>query len=761
MIRFMIVAMMISGCTGLKFVPEDEKLYTGADVTVNSSAEKKYRKAAKKEAEDIIRPKPNSKLMGSRPGVWWYYKTRDSKKGLKKMLRKRLGEKPVYLSDADPGLVAKAIDARLYNHGYFDAYTVYEIETKKKTASVKYFVEVNQPYLIKEIVYPKGNDTLSKHIAALQEKSLIKTGVPYNLDVCIDERKRIDGILKDSGYFYFKDDYLIFKIDSSPGGRNIRIVLEVKPNIPVPAKEVYVVKEVKVFAEYELGKARDSEKRVIDGVSYYSKIDYIRPAPVIESVFLKNGKTYSRKDHNLTITRLNGLGVYKFVNVKVTKADSGIGANTLKAIIQLTPLPKKSVSMEVQGVTKSNNFVGPGINFSFRNRNALGGAELLSFNVLSSFETQLNGPYKGQFSYEFNPKMEFFVPRLITPFFINMGGCMFVPKTKFSLDFSYLSRVNYYNINSVKFGFGYVWQQSLTINHDLKLVNINYYNIYNESNAFQALLNENPTLQRRYEKQLIAGIAYSFFYNEQVLPEKRHPIYFNTNIEFSGNTIAGINKLQGKEPTVEDPLTVLGVKYSQFARLDIDIRKTFRFDRENKRMIATRMIAGWALPYGNSSTIPFIKQFFSGGAYSLRGFPVYSVGPGTYNPPDSLKNLYFVQQGGEIKLEGNIEYRYSINRIIKTALFADAGNIWLNNENVDIPGGKFNPRTFVKEFAASIGTGLRFDFQFFVFRLDLGVPVRKPWLPDGERWVFKQIDFSSPEWRRNNLILNIAFGYPF
>jgi outer membrane protein assembly factor BamA len=414
----------------------------------------------------------------------------------------------------------------------------------------------------------------------------------------------------------------------------------------------------------------------------------------------------------------------------------------------------------VQGVSKSNNFIGPGLNFSQRNRNAFSGAELLILGFRTSFETQLNGPYRGQFTYELNPKVELYIPRFISPFPIRTRS-LYVPKTKFIFDYSHLSRINYFNINSFKFSYGYKWKSSLAVDHDLGLLNVTYFNISNQSGDFLNLIKTNPLLSRRFEKQLIAGISYSFFYNEQVFPEKKRPFYINVNFESAGNTISGYKSLiQNKEPNSINPLLVGSVNYSQFLRLDMDVRQYFFLGKKKQNSVATRLIAAWGLPYGNSSTMPYIKQFFSGGAYSVRGFPAFSIGPGTYAPPEDLKTLFFLQQGGEIKLEFNVEYRFPMISIIKGAWFFDAGNTWLNRNNPDIPGGKFS-KTFHKELAASAGFGLRADVSFFVLRLDLGVPVRKPWLPDGDRWVVKDIDLSSPKWRRNNLILNLAFGYPF
>lgn len=708
----------------------------------------------------MVRPKPNHSFLGNRFRLWWYYKTVGKSSKVNKWLYRKLGEEPVYLSSVQPDLVDKAFDALLYNYGFFDSYSKFDVQEKKKSAKVVYTFTLYPAYKISNIEFPSDSSELSMAISMTQDKSLLKVGRRYNLNTLIEERMRIINEMKDVGFYYLGEEDLIFTADTAHGNRTVKLQLKTNENASDRSLKQYKISQVNIYADYQLGVEKTIEKRVIDTMNYYSEINYVKPRPIINSIFFKNRKIYSRKDHNLTYNRLMGLGIYKYVNVRLVKSDSSGKYPELLANIFLNPMPRRSISAEVQGVSKSNNFIGPGLNLSIRNRNTFRGAELLVFGFRTSFETQINGPYTGKFTYEINPRVELYVPRFLTPFPIRIRS-MYVPRTKFILDYSYLSRINYFNVNSFKFSYGYKWKANLPVDHDFSLLNITYYNIGNQSNDFLKLLETNPLLSRRFEKQLIAGFSYSFFFNEQVYPERRRPFYINVNFESAGNTISAFNKLfNGKSANSTNPLYVGDVRYAQFLKLDVDIRQYFYLGRKRQNTLATRLIAGWGLPFGNSNAMPYIKQFFSGGAYSLRGFPAYSVGPGSYSPPDSLKNLFFLQQGGEIKLELNAEFRFPIFSVMKGAIFADAGNTWLNRNDSEITGGGFS-KNFYKEAAASMGFGLRADVQFFVLRLDLGIPVRKPWLPEGERWVFNQVDLNSPTWRRNNLILNLAFGYPF
>ncbi|MBX9449567.1 MAG: outer membrane protein assembly factor [Taibaiella sp.] len=171
-------------------------------------------------------------------------------------------------------------------------------------------------------------------------------------------------------------------------------------------------------------------------------------------------------------------------------------------------------------------------------------------------------------------------------------------------------------------------------------------------------------------------------------------------------------------------------------------------------------MADMVSPYGNSRVLPNVKQLFSGGISSVRGFNARMIGPGTYNERYLTGRNTYIEMLGDIKLEGNVELRSKLYEFIHGAVFVDAGNVWLSNENPEFPGGRFSGK-FLSELAVGTGIGLRLDFSVIMVRLDVGIPVRKPWLPEGNRWVFDQIDFGNSTWRRENIVFGFAIGYPF
>jgi outer membrane protein assembly factor BamA len=272
------------------------------------------------------------------------------------------------------------------------------------------------------------------------------------------------------------------------------------------------------------------------------------------------------------------------------------------------------------------------------------------------------------------------------------------------------------------------------------------------SSEFEEILDDNPFLRRSFEQQYISGLTFSFTYNEIGNSSKSNQLFVNSTLDVAGNSIS----LLGQEEAVGDPKTFLGLEYAQYAKADVDARLHFNFGKDKQHTLATRLFAGYGLAYGNSEVIPFVKQYFAGGPYSVRAFRIRSLGPGTYNEEtDANSDGTFFDQTGNIRLEGNVEYRFPIYSFFKGALFVDAGNVWNSTGNpvFEVNGvatDKFSSN-FIRELGIGTGFGLRVDIQGFVIRFDLAAPFHDPSLPESERFDFQ---FDEP-------VLNFAIGYSF
>lgn len=752
--------LFLAACSGTRHLPEGEKLYTGAEVKLES-AEKLNTRWIKSVAEEALRPAPNKVFLGIRPKLWMYNAAGENPKTKLKQWLKKRGEAPVLMSHVKPGVTSAIIDARLFNIGLFKSFTESETVEKKRTAKLIYTSHLHQPYVVKDLVYVIPDDSLSRLILVEKDKSLIKPGDDYNLDVLKNERLRIDAILKNKGYFYFNPDYLLFKADTSNQDQTVNFKLTLKDSIPKNALTVYHINNVFVDQNYSLNERRTRNTRdtlMVQDIVFIGKEERMAISPKVlsRSIYLRKPEVFSRQNHIITLNRLMSMGNFKLVQVNFSENNDSV-PGLLDVNILMTPMPKRTFRAEIDLVSKSNNYAGPRMNLSILNRNTFNGAELLNLNLAGSFEAQLGGTGDNLYSYSWNPQLELTFPRFLVPFNIKRTSSIYIPKTSLLLSYNYMKRVNYFDMRTFRFVYGFKWKENIRKEHELNPIDISYTSVGNESTAFTDLLEANPFLKKSYEEQFVAGGSYSFTYNEQMLTGKKLQSYFHLNSELAGNAFSLANRIGGDKVSSDNPSKVAGSIYSQFAKLSLDGRAYYNFRDKNK--LAMRIFAGVAKPYGNSSVLPYTKQFFSGGPNSIRAFHINSVGPGTYY--QDIDNKGFLRLGGDVKLETNVEYRFTIYNYFKGAIFVDAGNVWSLKSNPSDVGSPFKISKFANELAVGAGMGLRLDVSFFILRFDLAMPLRKPWLEENHRWVTNQIDFTSSAWRKDNLVLNVAIGYPF
>ncbi len=752
------LAFVLESCTGLRKLKEGERLFTGSKIVIDSARFLTDENAVRKELKDVVKPDPNGKFLWMRPAVSIHNMVKETKKekGFKYWLKYKVGKPPVKLSDVETGRITAAMVNRLENRGHFDAEVEYEVINKRKTAKVVFYAHISTPYIIRSVRYPEGDTGLLKQISGLENSSVIKPGASYNLADFQKERKRISEFLRNNGYYYFNPDFLIFDADTSVGDRRIDIRLRVKNDIPEKADIPYTLRKVTVLDDFSLPHYHP-DTAYIDNFVYLSEKHQFKPYSILQAIFLNKDSLYSRNKHYSTLKHLLGLGVYKYVNARFTNPDT-VSA-MLDAEIVMTPRNKMSLGAEVSAEFSTNNFAGPGVKLSFKNRNTFHGAEMFSVNLRGRFETQFGGDQKGGTNYEISLDASLRIPRFVPIKFRKKAVREYVPTSVITAGGGLFSRVDLYELHTFYTSLAYNWRTNKKISQELKPIDVTYTDLAKSSEEFEKYLNENPTIRKSFEEQFVLGTTYTFVYNTLFQRKMPTSFYYSGSLGLAGNMLSLITSaVHGSRPTPEDPHHLLNVAYSQFVRL----RNEFRFfiNMNKKHQLGFRVIAGNGFPFGNSLTLPYVKQFYVGGTNSVRAFRARTVGPGSYNSPDSLNYLY-IDQSGDIKLESSVEYRFTIIRFFKGAFFVDAGNIWLASEDENRPGGKFNFKTFYKEFAVGWGVGLRFDFSFLVLRFDFATPMHKPSLPPGQRWVVNNMDFGSKSWRRENLLLNIAIGYPF
>lgn len=760
-----ITLLLFGSCNTTKLVPKGDALYTGATVKVeDSTLSKKEKNKIVDQTEHLPRPKPNSKFLGIPIKLFFYNLAGPpEKKGFIRKFLRKFGQPPVLLSSLNLDYNVKVLRNTLENEGYFHADANGDTTVKNKKARATYTLGPGAQYTIKEVNFVTDSTSLGKAIQGTKSKSILHPGDPFNLEVVKGERSRIDAILKEEGYYYFSPDILLLDVDSTIGNNKVNMYVQVKKATPAVAKKPYIIDDVFIYPNYRLNSNySDTSHELQELYQGYYIVDPRKKfkAKLFPRILrFDSGDVYSRKDHNLTLNRLINLDVFKFVKNRFELSPNSEGdTGRLNTYYYLTPMPKKSLRAEISGNTKSNNYVGSLITFTFRNRNTFRGAEHLDIHANVGSEVQYSGTQSGFNSYRLGGGITFTIPKFVVPFFRFNTTSAYVPKTKIDLGYDLLNRQKLYTLNSFRGELGYVWKPTLTKQHEFNPFSINYVQALNVTQLYLDSLQKDFTLRHAIDTQFIVGSNYAITWDPLVNDPAGTGFYFNGLADLSGN-IAG---LLIPDPGKGQQKRILGAPVSQYIKTQFDVRYYYAFTKATR--LANRIIIGVAYPYGNSSQLPFIKQFFIGGNNSIRAFRSRSIGPGTYRDKRYDSSKFLPDQSGDIKLELNTELRLKINNILEGAVFVDAGNIWLYNKDPDTvnrrPGVQFS-KDFLKELAVGTGIGLRINLQILLLRIDIATPLRKPYLPAGERWVFNQIDFTSKEWRRQNIVLNLAIGYPF
>ncbi len=760
----LIAVVFFAACDNTKHLAPGQNLYVGAELKVKADPKisKSRAKALESDMKSLIRPKPNSKILGVRLKLSLYNSVDTPKgKGLRYFIKNKLGEPPVIASYNTLIKDRDVIQNRLENRGWFQDTVTLDTIVKHRKFTAVFTAYVHNQYTIGTVAFPKDSSVLSRNIRGRDStqkralsRSLLKPGSPYDLDVVKAERVRIDARLKQKGFYYFGPDYVYVSIDSTVGNHKVNMDVRIKEETPDPARRQYRINNIVVYADYDA----NADTSLANAKKYhgYTIVDpnhRFNPRMFVRTLVFDSGDLYNRDAHNLSLARLTTLGVYRFVKARFLPTPNS--DSLLDAYYYLTPTEKKSLRLQISALTKDNNSNGGELSVSWRHRSLFKGAELLTVTAYGGIEKQISAGTSTTSvdTRRIGAEADLYVPRIVAPFhFPTNSG--FVPHTKFTLGYELFNRSTQYLLTTYRGSYGYVWKENLLSEHQLNLINISSVQPANITTDFQDSLKLTKfiTLKRSIEKQFIIGPSYNYNYNTLNRPNnKKNNIYFNGNFEWSAPLTIGGDTASDKAKRV------LGTPVSQYIRTELEFRHTYKLGVFSS--FNTRLLGGYGYSYGNSYALPYIKAFFAGGTNDIRAFRSRTLGPGTYyggNPRDSLVG----DQPGDVKLEINAEYRAKLFSIVRGALFVDAGNVWTSRQDPSRPGSSFNSQ-FLKEFGVGMGAGLRFDITILVLRLDLAIPVRLPYNPDGQRWVFDKIAFGNKDWRRDNLIFNLAIGYPF
>jgi outer membrane protein assembly factor BamA len=759
---------LLQSCSLKKLIPDNKLLLQ--KVTVKK-APREYRANMKL----LIIQKPRNKgIFFSEPYLWLYLKMdKGKKRGIKETLKKMFGEKPIYLDTSLTIETKTRLNDYLINNGYFDASV--KIKSKiqhKKQVKLKYILTLKDPYYISEISYIVHDSNIKKLIDRDISKTLIEKGQKYSSDNLLNEIVRVTSTLNDHGYYKFNKNFIYYEVDTSTYRKQhqVSVKMFIQNYSDTSLHKVYFIKNIFLEPDYKLTDQLKKDTTLLKEFTYVTQTKILKPNIFNRQIRFAQGELYSFENVKQTINLLTDVQFFKYIDISFTESELyKSDTNYLDCYIKLTPMKKLETSFEIEVNTTaekkdisntSDRYYGMAGSINFRNRNLFKRAIQFSAGILGAFDLQSKSIAKQVLfgNYQVGVNTALYFPTAYIPKSIFNSKRYQSSKTAINLSYFYEYNSDFTRTTT---NLAYVYQLNKRFTrHFITPLELSLVKTIKQPRFAQTLdsLND-PLLNNIFEPHILTILKYSTVYNDKGRRE-RHYLAVFFGIETAGNTSWLFNNLTSKS-TFSDSTryTFGGLDFFQYIKGDLDI--SYHHNLNAGTSIAGRLCLGLGVPYGNSDQLPFEKRYFIGGANSIRAWPMRELGPGSYN---DTTNLHF-EQSGEIKIEGNIEYRFNIYSLLKGAFFLDAGNIWNLKKNDQRIGSEFNIDRFYKEIALGTGFGLRFDFTYFIFRLDFGIPLHDPSIVlDPQRGVNSKwltSHWFDDQWLWNNTLINIGIGYPF
>ena len=762
-----VALLVVSSCNATKHIPDGKYLLNKVRIEVDDNS------FNKKELKNYLRQTPNHEILG---GVKFQlaiynWSGKDSTKWYNKWVRK-LGQPPVIY---DPSLTEASksqLRLALINKGYMDATVEADTVSKGKKMQVDYRIKAGEPHYINSLEYEIPDDTIRSLILQDSTKLLLKEKALFDRNVMEQERVGIADRLRYNGYFGFSKDYITYTADTTENSKAVDLVLRVKPpyqnriegyevHEPFYIRKVYVITDFDPSTEKQLSNYRLLPSEEYKGVNIiYGEEKYLRANIIDDNCFIKVGEKYNSTDVDRTYQSFGRLGILKYINISFEAVGREDGRLMLDAFILLTKGKSQTVSVSLEG-TNSEGDLGFGIATTYQHRNIARGSETLSAKFGINYESisgDMSGLINNRYA-EYSGEVNINFPKFIFPFLKKSFRQKIRANTEFGTSFTYQERPEYTRVIAGA-GWKYKWtERGSMINHVFDLLDINYVYLPKKTDSFlDEIAPDNPLLRYSYEDHFIMRTGYSFYYtNKQSSTGIGNVVYqpniytFRAGIETAGNLLFGISRLskQKKDPNAQ-AYKIFGIQYSQYVKLNADYSLNHSFDRRNS--LVFHIGAGVAIPYGNTTILPFEKRFYAGGANSVRGWSVRTLGPGSYNANNSVSS--FMEQCGDIRLDMNVEYRAKLFWVFELAAFIDAGNVWTIRYYENQPGGEFKLNEFYKQIAAAYGLGLRMNFNYFLLRLDCGMKAFNP--AKGQ----ERVPLIHPDFKRD-FAVHFSIGYPF
>ena len=756
-ILFSLVIIGLSGCAVRKYVPEGKTILLGNRIENDST---QY-SISKSDVNSYIIQTPNRNLFGWLPRVWIYYKTiNKTNKGFYRWVNHNFGVEPVYYNSIFTADSKRQVENYLNNTGYFGSKVVATMTHKNKRARVVYKITPQKPYKIDQVDRLIYDSAIAQQINKIENELLVKEGDIYNVYTMDKERDLITTHLRDNGYFLFTKDNIIYQVDTNAVQKTANVTL----SIDGKKHDKFVINKVFIYPDHNVLRP---DPVVNDTVPFTFSIRKKDPEYRFNFIYGSNpkvnlktfnqviqiheGEDYSQRKVSQTYRALGSLKLYSLSNISFDTVPGGNDSiKLLNCTISLQKGKIHHYNLQIEG-TNSGGDLGALGSISYRNNNLFRGSEVFRISIRYGFQAQRVENFiatEGLFNTrELGVEMSIMFPRFLSPISLHRFVSEYQPKTMLLTGYNMHIRPLYQRYIMTA-SFGYNWRTSNTVEHFLTPINLNTVKVL-PSDLFKFLLNmeTNQLIKDQYTDHLIFGLNYSLVFANQNIKKRNDFFYFKFDIETSGNLLSLFNGT----PLITESDNyheIIGIRYAQFFKFQIDLRFYHYF--RSRSMLAMRLMYGQGIAYGNSIDMPFERSFYAGGTNGMRGWQFRTLGPGEFNNV----NGYDMEHIGDLQLESNIEYRFPLYGIIKGAIFSDLGNIWTLSNNESFPGGQFKFDKFYKQLALDGGFGIRFDFDFFLIRLDVAAPLCDPSYEEGSRWRVGKLQWKDAVW-------NVGIGYPF
>lgn len=776
-ILYIYIVSLLVACDTTSHLPEGEVLYTGIkSMKVHDKQGTMAEDVAVTEVKSALAYKPNGSLLGSstkrspfQVGLWIYNAYVDKpRKGFNKWMFNSFAGTPVTITSVSPETRIKVATNILQNYGYFRGNVDYSLidQRKPRQQRIAYDIHLGNPYLFDSIRYAFRDSIQDSIIRATEKEAFIHRGDQFSTLNLTNEKDRIVNAFRNNGFYYYRPDYINYFADSTNVPYRVKLLVVPEMDLPDVAlrqfyfgnTNVYIRKHrIRVGNQQQRQRERtpevydDSIQRRRLKIAYQGK-----HIPIAARVMMKNFKFRSQQIFNQsnvdqTLTNLHRMDIFSGVRFSFTPRDTTGVNDTIDTRLDLTMDQLINAEIDFGFTHKTNSQIGPAGGLTISKRNAFRHGETLSVGLRGSYEwttRKMTGENKRINSYLAALDVSLSYPWIAFPW-LNKRFYKYPTATVFKFTLEQRKRAYYYRLMSSTIEAKYDFQTSRSWSHRLTPLTVTYNKMQDTTERFDSITYFNQALYFSMQDLFIPGQQYTIIYDNTWNNHIRHTMHFEGTVKQSGNFLNLTNAFLGFDYYKKDKL-LLSTPYSQFLKFNFQLKNIFHITE--KTSIATRVQLGAIWSYGNSNYAPYSELFYVGGANSIRAFTIRSIGPGRYYDKDQLG--FYLDQTGDVKLELNAEYRFPFINAFQGAFFIDAGNVWLMREDDYHPGGKLGFEGFFNSLAVGTGFGLRYDLQFLILRLDLGIGVHIPY-DTGTSSYYNIRKF------KDAVALHFAVGYPF